>query len=175
MIFGLGSLGDLYFRLAILSAVLIVSLSMRTFAQDTTAKPMSETAADNRQTIRLTEAETAMLSANMRQMLASVQGVTDGLARDDMEAVGAAASKSGMAMMQELPAQIRVKFPQSFMQMGMVSHGAFDQIAQEARVAVPARKGVPQLQRCGGWPNRTATPDLACLFIGTGKQFWQVC
>jgi hypothetical protein len=32
-------------------------------------------------------------------------------------------------MMQELPSQIRVKFPEPFTQMGMASHKVFDQIA----------------------------------------------
>lgn len=58
-------------------------------------------------------------------------GVTDGLARGDMQAVVGAASQSGMVMMQELPSQIRMKFPMPFSQMGMASHKAFDQITQE--------------------------------------------
>jgi hypothetical protein len=65
----------------------------------------------------------------MRQMLASVQGITDGLALGDMQAMVEAASKSGGSMMQELPSQIRVKFPEPFTQMGMASHKVFDQIA----------------------------------------------
>jgi len=87
---------------------------------------------DNRQVVPLTEPEIALVMAQMRQMLASVQGVTDGLARGDMPAVVAAASKSGMAMMQGVPMQIRRKFPPAFAQMGMASHRAFDQIARDA-------------------------------------------
>ncbi len=99
------------------------------------ARPMPEKASDTRQVIPLTEPERAIVAAEMRQMLASVQGVTDGLARGDRQAVARAASRSGMAMMQELPAPIRMKFPPAFAQMGMASHKLFDQIAREARTA----------------------------------------
>lgn len=99
------------------------------------ARPMPENASDTRQAIPLTEPERAVVAAEMRQMLASVQGVTDGLARGDRQAVARAASRSGMAMMQELPAPIRMKFPPAFAQMGMASHKLFDQIAHEAKTA----------------------------------------
>ncbi len=131
--FGLGAAERVLLRVIRLCGVLTLLSPLAVFAQDMTAKPMPEKVADNRQIIRLTEAEQALVAADMRQMLSSVHGVADGLAREDMQAVGNAASKSGMVMMQELPSQIRVKFPQAFAQMGMASHKAFDQIEQEAR------------------------------------------
>lgn len=132
-------------RLPNLYAILTLLLSTATFAQNTMpmtggntdkampGKPTPEAVNDNRQIVPLTEAEKAIVAAEMRQMLASVQGVTDGLARGDMEAVAEAASKSGMTMMRELPSQIRMKFPAPFAQMGMASHEAFDQIARKAK------------------------------------------
>ena len=112
------------------------------FAQDQmpavggmTDKPMP--VADNRQIIPLTAAETAMVMAEMRQMLASVQGVTDGLSRNDMKSVAEAASSSGPSMMMGLPAQIRMKFPEQFKQMGMATHKVFEQIAREASMKDP--------------------------------------
>jgi hypothetical protein len=96
-------------------------------------KPMPEKMDDARQNIPLSETEKAIVMAEMRQMLSSIQGITEGLAQGDMQAVVGAAAKSGMAMMQEVPAQIRMKFPQAFAQMGMASHKAFDQIAQETK------------------------------------------
>ena len=132
-------------RLSRLCAVLAVLFSTATFAQapmpmaggnmekPMTGKPMPEKVDDNRQVVPLTEAERAIVAAEMRQMLASVQGVADGLARGDMQAVVEAASKSGMAMMQEVPAQIRMKFPEPFSQMGMASHKVFDQIARDTK------------------------------------------
>jgi hypothetical protein len=96
-------------------------------------KPLPQIAGDNRQIVPLTEAERTLVTAEMRQMLASIQGITDGLARGDAQAVIDAASKSGMSMMQEVPAQIRMKFPTPFAQLGMASHKMFDQIAQETK------------------------------------------
>lgn len=55
-------------------------------------KPMPEKLEDSRQTTPLTEAGRAIMAAEMRQMLASVQGVTDALAHGDKQAVIAAAS-----------------------------------------------------------------------------------
>lgn len=98
-------------------------------------KPLPETANDHRQVVPLTEAEKAVVAAEMRQMLASVQGVADALARGDMASASDAASKSGMVMMQALPAQIRMKLPAAFSQMGMASHQAFDRIARDAKTA----------------------------------------
>jgi hypothetical protein len=99
------------------------------------AVPMPLTAIESRKIVPLTEAEKAVVAAEMRQMLASVQGVTDGLARGDMAAVAEAAAKSGVMMMQQVPAPIRMKFPAPFAQMGMAAHRAFDRIAQEAKTA----------------------------------------
>lgn len=99
------------------------------------AKPMP--VADARQIVPLTAAETAMVTAEMRQMLASVQEVMDGLSRNDMKSIAEAASSSGPSMMMGLPEQIRMKFPEQFKQMGMATHKAFDQIAREASMKDP--------------------------------------
>jgi hypothetical protein len=97
--------------------------------------PMPIAAIDNRKIVPLTDAEKAVVAVEMREMLASVQAITDGLARGDMAAVAEAASKSGMAMMQQVPAPIRMKFPAAFTQMGMTAHQAFDRIAEQAKTA----------------------------------------
>lgn len=119
---------------------LALLLSTTTFAQDLVpmaggnmGTPVPEKVKDSRQIVPLTEEERSIVAAEMRQMLASVQGVTDGLSRGDMQTVIEAASKSGVVMMQELPSQIRMKFPAPFSQMGMASHKAFDRIARETK------------------------------------------
>ena len=99
------------------------------------SKPMPANATDTRQPVWLTEEERTLVTANMRQMLADVREITDALARGDNKAVAQAASRNGMAMMQEMPAQIRMKFPPAFEQMGMPMHKLFDQIAREAGTA----------------------------------------
>lgn len=129
-------------RLPMICTILTVLFSTTAFAQDMMPKaggsmeqPMTanvepKNGDDSRQIVPLTESERTIVAAEMRQMLASVQGITEGLARGDLKAVLGAASKSGIAMMQALPSQIRMKFPAPFSQMGMASHQAFDQIAQ---------------------------------------------
>jgi len=125
------------------AVALVLFLPVALFAQQamhmtddsmkTQSQPMPKDVKDSRQNIPLTEAERTIVMAQMRQMLASVQGVTDGLSRGDLQAVVDAASKSGMAMMKSLPSQIRMKFPSGFAQMGMASHQTFDRIARETK------------------------------------------
>ncbi|MEQ1592556.1 MAG: hypothetical protein ABL892_09235 [Thiobacillaceae bacterium] len=132
-------------RLPMLFTILTLSFPATLFAQDMmpkvggnmgqpmTSDAMPENGEDTRQIVPLTETERRMVAAEMRQMLASVQGITDGLARGNLQVVIEAASKSGMAMMQHVPMQIRMKFPAPFSQMGMASHQAFDRIAKETK------------------------------------------
>lgn len=121
-------------------AILTLVFSTAAFAQEqmpmtggNMGKPMPEKADDSRQVVPLTGEEITIVAGEMRQMLASVQGITDGLASGDTQAVVEAAAKSGAAMMRGLPAQIRMKFPEPFMQMGMATHKVFDRIAQETK------------------------------------------
>ena len=102
-------------------------------AKTMTEVPMPTKVEDTRQAVQLTEAERTIVVADMRQMLASIQAIADGVANGNMQAVAKAASKSGESMMAELPTQIRMKFPESFAQMGLASHKAFDRIALEAQ------------------------------------------
>lgn len=130
-------------RLFNFCALLTLLISTTSFAQGMmsggsmgkpmTDKPMPANVEDTRQVIPLTEAEITIVTVEMRQMLESVQGITSGLALGDRKSVVEAASRSGSAMMQELPTQIRMKFPESFTQMGMATHKAFDQIAQKTK------------------------------------------
>ncbi len=88
---------------AVFPAVWVLFVTTAICAQEMTNKAMPEKVADNRQIIRLTEAEQAIVAADMRQMLASVQGVFGDLAREDMQAVIDAASKSGMQRVNSEP------------------------------------------------------------------------
>jgi cytochrome c556 len=141
----LNATGGLSMRISNFSGVLALLFLLPAFAQDQMPaasgsamdKPMPENVDDTRQIVPLNAAETAMVAAQMRQMLASVQGIADGLARNDMKAVAEAASSSGPSMMKGLPVQIRKKFPESFAQMGMATHKAFEQIAHEASMKDP--------------------------------------
>lgn len=91
-----------------------------------------ESPSPRRRPIALSASERRALLQNMHRMLASVQGVIAALADDDMHAVATAAGESGMAMMREVPANVRRNFPSGFARLGKASHQAFDKIVFEA-------------------------------------------
>jgi hypothetical protein len=143
LIYSLVLYGDMPMRALGICAVLAVTFSMvgQVWAEMPAGnmgmpmaggKPMPANLSDTRTIVPLTEEERVRVVTDMRQMLANVQGIIDALARGDNKAVAQAASRNGMAMMQEMPAQIRMKFPPAFPKIGMPMHDLFDQIAREA-------------------------------------------
>ncbi|MGA7180133.1 MAG: hypothetical protein WBX11_11155 [Thiobacillaceae bacterium] len=124
----------------ILSAVLALACSTIIYAHakmptagGSMGSPMPTNVHDPRTIVPLTEPERILVQERMRQMLTSVEQVTDGVARGDAKAVSEAASRSGTVMMQTLPMQIRKKFPPPFVQMAKTTHQLFDQIAHETK------------------------------------------
>jgi len=115
----------------ILNLVLTVRLVVPGEEGATTVSPVAtEGSADSRTPIQLpVEARDAVL-AEMRLMLGSVQGVIDGVARQDTAAIRTAAAASGLVMAAD-PALEQV-LPQSFLLMGMATHQAFDSLAANA-------------------------------------------
>jgi len=97
----------------------------------------TEPAVDGRQAILLSDSERNLVLTEMRGMLESVQGVTEGIARRDMKRVAAAGRVSGMASAQQVPVSLMVKLPQAFKQMGQVTHRGFDEIALRAESGEP--------------------------------------
>lgn len=89
-------------------------------------------AADDRALIKLSEKERNMVLHEMRMLLSGVQGITDGLARNDMAAVSESAKPLGMDMASEMTPGLREKLPKEFMRMGKSVHMAFEQIAADA-------------------------------------------
>ena len=92
------------------------------------AKPAPET----RQAIVLTADERAIVLAEMRGFMESVQGVLAAVAANDAKALADAAGKSGMKVMGHLPMATRAKFPQGLMMMGRATHMGFDELAAAA-------------------------------------------
>lgn len=95
--------------------------------------------ADTRQQLKLTAAEANGVRAEMRQMLASVNGVLQGLAADDFAAVEKAATASGMAT--AVDPHLEKKLPRPFLEIGERTHRGFDELAAAAK-AQPAAKDV---------------------------------
>ena len=120
-------------------------------AVTSTITPASEAdAADPRQPLGLADAERIEFLAEMRQMLASVQGIVAGIGTEDREAIAAAARLSGNRMARATPASVRAKLPQAFKESGGPTHQLFEEIAIRAE-----------------------TDDMADLAILTGKTLEQ--
>jgi hypothetical protein len=66
----------------------------------------------------------------MRQMLEAVDGIMQGLTKDDLAAVGSAARGAGMAMAVDLDPAIRNQLPENFVNLGMRTHQGFDELAE---------------------------------------------
>ncbi len=87
--------------------------------------------ADGRVAVRLNPAERDFVLTQMRGMLASVQGIADGLAGNDAGQVAEVARRSGRAAMNTSPA-LMVKLPMAFRRLALSLHDGFDTMADEA-------------------------------------------
>lgn len=87
---------------------------------------------DSRINLNLTPQERAVFLADMRGMLASIQGVMQGIGDSDRERIAAAARQSGNRMARATPASIRAKTPQSFRDIGGPTHMLFEELAVRA-------------------------------------------
>jgi hypothetical protein len=85
--------------------------------------------ADARINLNLTPEERAVFLADMRSMLASIQGVMQGIGESDRERIAAAARQSGNRMARATPASIRAKTPQAFRDIGGPTHMLFEELA----------------------------------------------
>jgi hypothetical protein len=65
--------------------------------------------ANLRTSLVLTDEEKAAFLVEMRQMLASIQGIVAGIGSEDREAIAAAARLSGNRMARAMPATVRAK------------------------------------------------------------------
>jgi cytochrome c556 len=90
----------------------------------------ADLSADGRTPIQLPMEARDLVLAEMRTMLGSVQGVLDGAARSDTAAIRTAAAASGLVMAAD-PLLERV-LPKAFLQLGMLTHTAFDTLATHA-------------------------------------------
>jgi len=89
--------------------------------------------ADARINLNLTPEERAVFLADMRNMLASIQGVMQGIGESDRERIAAAARQSGNRMARATPASIRAKTPQAFRDIGGPTHMLFEELAVRAQ------------------------------------------
>lgn len=87
---------------------------------------------DNRINLKLTADERAEFLAEMRQMLASVQGIMQGIGESDRNRIAESARLSGNRMARATPNTVRAKLPQSFKEIGGSTHMMFEELAVRA-------------------------------------------
>jgi len=92
----------------------------------------THTQVDERINLKLTETEKPVLLAEMREMLASIQGIITGIGTDDRELIIRSARYSGNRMARNTPKSIRAKLPESFQELGGPTHMMFEELVIRA-------------------------------------------
>jgi len=87
---------------------------------------------DNRVELGLTVEERAEFLAEMRVMLASIQGILQGIGENDRDRIADAARRSGNRMARATPESVRAKLPQAFRDLGGPTHMLFEELAVRA-------------------------------------------
>lgn len=91
-----------------------------------------EIAPDGRSSILLDEPERAFFLNEMRNFLIAVQKISEGIEKDDMVQIAAAAKTVGSGDLAHVPPGIMGKLPLTAKKMGLSTHKAFDQMAMDA-------------------------------------------
>ena len=101
------------------------------------ASCLSQAAAENetidkRISLGLSAAEKAEFLIEMRQMLASIQGILTGMGEDNRDLIADSARLSGNHMARATPDSVKQKLPQSFKEIGGPTHMMFEELAIRA-------------------------------------------
>ncbi len=89
-------------------------------------------ASDGRTAIYLEQSERDLVLTEMRAFLSSVQQITSGMSKDNMQQVVQSAHQVGMATAGQVPGSLMGKLPMGFKSLGMDTHKKFDQLALDA-------------------------------------------
>jgi hypothetical protein len=87
---------------------------------------------DDRQTLKLSEAQRGHVLEEMRALLSGTQNILAALSKDDIAAVAQHARPLGMSMAYKAEDHLKGVLPKEFMELGMSLHQDFDQIAADA-------------------------------------------
>lgn len=111
---------------------LIMTVVASALAYNFILKGDVEIAPDGRTAILFDDSERAFFFNEMRNFLIAVQKISDGIEKDDMAQIAAAAKKVGSGDMAQVPKGIMGKLPLAAKKMGHSTHKAFDQMAMDA-------------------------------------------
>jgi len=98
-----------------------------------TEKSEHRTNPDQRKMLKMNILQRHHVLTEMRQLLASTQGVLEGIAENDMEKVAEAAALSAPKAPKTVDFRMKDVLPPDFRQMGKAAHVAFGDMAQKAR------------------------------------------
>ena len=129
-------------QLAIIAALLVVIAAM---AYKFIVAGTTEKSEDGRVAIVLEPGERALMLREMREFVAGLQGISDRLARDDMQGVAEAARRIGAARAHDVPAAMLGKLPLGFKSVALGVHREFDAIAGDAAAGGAPRHTLAQL------------------------------
>ncbi len=87
---------------------------------------------DVRGTISLSQPERETFRRGMRQYLASVQGIVEGLAQGNRAQISESAKKAGMDMLKGISVSDVVHLPPDFLMLSMDTHQKFDALSRSA-------------------------------------------
>jgi len=114
------------------AAAIVLWLLTATAALFFFVRGQTHVAPDGRTAVQLAPDERDLVLSEMRGLLASVQGVVDGVIASDMKRVAQAAHDSGMAAAADLNPTLMAKLPLEFKQLGLGLHRRFDDLAKAA-------------------------------------------
>ncbi len=100
---------------------------------------------DKREVLVLNQMQREHVLTEMRALLSGVQNILGALAEDDMAAVADIARPLGLAMRGKAEDHLKGMLPKEFMQLGMVAHQDFDNIAVLAESGVDSKEVLRQL------------------------------
>ncbi len=100
---------------------------------------------DGRTAIVFQPGERAFMLREMREFVAGLQSISDGLSRDDMKAVAKAARGLGTERAHDVPAAMLAKLPIGFKSLAVGTHRGFDAIARDAESGAASRHTLEQL------------------------------
>ncbi len=101
---------------------------------------------DGRTAVIVTQDGRDFVLAEMRGLLAAVQGVIAGVAKGDNGQVAKMAREVGMAQPRNTPTELMFQLPMGFKKMGMSVHKGFDELADAAEAGESAEQILGRLQ-----------------------------
>lgn len=107
----------------------------------------TQTLADGRVAIQLSDSERDLVLSEMRAFLATLQAITEGATGDDLAMAASAARKAGIAAQRGVPVALMAKLPLEFKQLGVDTHRQFDQLALDAEQLGDADLTLNQMSR----------------------------